>query len=501
MGERIAMTARSSLVSLCAASIALVGALAPACRPKPEHEGTGQGVLLISIAELSDGHLRLGGYDRNTMPKLESLAHLGITFTDMWSTAPWGLPASASLLTGCDPYLARRRLPAGIPATVATRWNIPRQAPRIAQEFLREGWATAAFVDDPLLAPVHGFSLGFETFVMESPPHAAQPSEGLSGLPLRLVQWMQTIDRSEDWFAFLQLSDLERTWSAPDPQWDTHFESRPELASLPPVGDAEHLYHAIPRARWSGGLATLGEYQARYDGALSRLDSMLARLFSHLAQIDRLRSTTVCIVGSHGIGFGEAGLFVDHGTLSQSDLKVPWILRPRDGAGFPSDKQVPGLASLLDVAPTLLDIAGLHAPASMHGVSFVPYLRGRTAAPPRTFAVARSGLQDGYLVIEPDWLLELTRPWVVDDEILASSWYGSEPPYEHVPRVELVHRGGGAIEPERAAAETQRLCMLGSGWVLDVERLRGSLQTVDWLLSFGLEVESDAVVIGPCAPD
>ncbi len=493
------MTARSSLDWLALGSIALASTLVCACRPKRGHEGTGQGVLMISIAELSDDHLALGGYDRNTMPKLESLAHLGITFTDMWSTAPWGLPASASLLTGCDPYLARRRLPAGIPATVATRWNIPRQAPRIAQEFLREGWSTAAFVDDPLLAPVHGFSLGFETFVMESPPHAAQPSEGLSGLPLRLVQWMQTIDRSEDWFAYLQLSDLERTWSASDPQWDTHFESRPELARVPPVGDAEHLYHAIPRARWSGGLATLGEYQARYDGALSRLDSMLARLFSHLAQIDRLRNTTLCIVGSHGIGFGEAGLFVDHGTLSQSDLKVPWILRPRADAGIRFGQQVPGLASLLDVAPTLLDLAGLHPPASMHGVSFVPFLRGRSPAPPRTFAVARSGLQDGYLVIEPDWLLALTRPWVVDDEILASSWYGSAPPYELATRVELVNRSGAPVDAARAAAETQRLCALGGGWVLDVERLRGSLQTVDWLLSFGLEVESDAEVLGPCA--
>jgi len=493
------MPVRNSLAPL--AVLVLASVLGCGCRPKPGHEGTGQGVLLISIAELRADHLALYGYDRQTMPKLQSLANLGITFTDMWSTAPWGLPASASLLTGCDPYLARRRLPAGIPANVATRWNIPRQAPRIAQEFLREGWSTAAFVDDPLLAPVHGFSLGFETYVMESPPHSEQPSEGLSGLSLHLVQWMQTLERGDDWFAYLELSDLERTWSDPDPQWDTHFESRPELASVPPVGDAEHLFHAIPRARWSGGLATLGEYQARYDGALSRLDSMLARLFSHLAQIDRLRSTTVCIVGSHGIGFGEAGLFVDHGTLSQSDLKVPWILRPREDAGIRFGQQVHGLASLLDVAPTLLDIAGLHAPASMHGVSFVPFLRGRTEAPPRTFAVARAGLQDGYLVIEPDWLLELTRPWVVDDEILASSWYGSGPPYEHVPRVELVHRTGPPVDPQRAAAETQRLCMLGSGWLLDVERLRGSLQTVDWLLSFGLQVESDAVVLGPCAPN
>jgi arylsulfatase A-like enzyme len=490
---------RASLRAL-AVLLACAAAVAPACRKKPVRPSTGQGVLLISIGELRADHLKLYGYDRQTMPKLKSLADAGIWFEDMWSTAPWSLPASASLLTGCDPYLARRRLPAGIPATVATRWNIPRQAPRLAQEFLREGWRTAAFIDDPLLAPVHGFSLGFETFIMESAPQAAEPAEGLSGLPLRLVQWMQTFDRGRDWFAYLQLSDLERTWSAPDPQWDTHFESRPGLAGVPPVGDAEHLYHAIPRARWSGGMQTLGEYEARYDGALSRLDSVLARLFSHLAQVGRLRDTTVCIVGTHGIGFGEAGLYVDHGALAESDLRVPWILHPRAEAGIASGQRVAPLASLLDVAPTLLDIAGLPAQPSMHGVSFGSYLRGRSASLPRTFAVARSGLQDGYLVIDPEWTLELTRPWVVDEEILASSWYGAPPPYERAPHIELLRRDGEHVEEERAAQEIQRLCALGAGWVLDVERLRGSLQTVDWLLSFGLDVEPDAVVLGPCAP-
>ena len=57
------------------------------------------------------------------------------------------------------------------------------------------------------------------------------------------------------------------------------------------------------------------------------------------------------------------------------DLHVPLIVRPRGGLGAPVARSQ--LASLMDVAPTLLEITGLSAPASMHGVSFEPLLRGR----------------------------------------------------------------------------------------------------------------------------
>jgi len=486
-----------SLRTAIPAGLAAALGLVASCRPAAEPVGTGRGVLLICVAELRADHLSANGYDRPTTPELDQLSRAGVAFSDVWSTAPWSLPACASLLTGCDPYVARRILPAGIPATLATRWNIPRAAPRLAQEFLRAGWSTAAFLDDPTLAPVHGFSFGFTNFVMDHGPSAEV--EGLAGVPARLVGWLQTLEHDQDWFAFAQLDYLERIWERGDPALDSGFEARPELSQVPPVGDAEHLFHAIPRRRWSGGVHTLGEYEAHYDGALRRLDAHLGRLLDELERMGRLRDTTVCVVGSHGLGFGEAGLFLDHGTLSEADLRVPWILKPAAALGIAPGQSVDALASLLDVGPTLLELSGLGTPGSMHGVSFAALLRGG-GRPPRDFAVARCAFQDGYVVVEPGWRLELTRPWVVDEEILASSWYGAPPPYEERPREVLEQRSGAPVDEPRAAAERRRLCELGARWVQEMERLRRSLQSVDWLLSTGLEVESDVVVLGPCAP-
>jgi arylsulfatase A-like enzyme len=476
------------------------GAGLAACRPEPGLAGEGRGVLLIAVDALRADRLSSAGYDRPTTPRLDALAEAGIAFEDAWATAPWGLPSAASLLTGCDPFVARRLLPAGIPATRATRWNVPRQAPRLAAEYLRAGWRTAAFVDDPDLAPVRGFQGGFQVWVRGDAPARTREPGRLTGAPLRLAQWLRTLDRSDDWFAFLQVSDLERVWDREPASADgdaAGFEPRDDLAVVPPVGDAEHLFHAIPRPRWSGGLHTLGEYEARYDDALRRVDASLGEVLAQLELSGRLGDTTVCVVGSFGMSFGEGGLLLDHGTFSDADLRVPWILKPADTDGLDRGQRVADLASLLDVAPTLLALSRLDVPPTMHGVSFARRLRGE-GEPPRDFLVARCAFQDGYAVIERDWKLELTRPWIVDDPILAASWYGSPPPYDEPLREVLVARSSEPSELERAAA-AQRLCELGKRWVQDVERLRRGLQTVDWLLSTGLEVLPDAVPLGSCA--
>lgn len=470
-----------------------------ACRQEVARRGEGRGVLVIAVDALRADHLAGQGYDRATTPTLDALADAGVRFENHLSTAPWNLPAAAALLTGCDPYVSRRLLPAGLPRTLATRWSVPEQAPHLAQQFLLSGWTTAAFVDHANLAPLHGFDAGFQSWT--STVDLPSGEVGLAALERPLLQWLRERERDESWFAFVHSHDLERTWEAPDPRWDTVFAPRPELSAVPPVGDAEHLFHAVPRARWSGGLTTLGEYRARYDGALLRLDGEIQRLLNQLAQQGWLDDTTVCVVGTHGLGFGEAGLWLDHGTLDDVDLAVPWILKPARGLELPAGRRVADLSSTLDVAPTLLDLVGLDVPAAMHGVSFLPYLGGRARAP-RDHLVARNAFQDGYAVLDAHWRLELVQPWRVDAEILASTWFGHGPPFPQEVALRLVPRAGrDAPELDAAGREEllERLCGFGRNWVRDVEGLRDSLQTVGWLNRAGFVPESDVAVLGPCA--
>ena len=115
---------------------------------------------------------------------------------------------------------------------------------------------------------------------------------GIEGTGGRFLQWLVGRGRGENWFAYLHLHDLVRTWEYADPQWDTFFEPRPELKSVPPIGEARQLFFAIPRRKWTGGLNSMGEYRAKYDGALARLDSELGKevRLARTAPVDTHRS-------------------------------------------------------------------------------------------------------------------------------------------------------------------------------------------------------------------
>ena len=130
---------------------------------KPGSTGdVGRGVLVIAIDGLRADHLSCYGYDLPTTPGLDALASDGVRFRQTFSSAPSLLPAHFGLMTGCDPTLARRlHLNDELAASVEERWLVPEKVPHTAVEFLVGGFASAAFVDDPLLGKQFGFGPGF----------------------------------------------------------------------------------------------------------------------------------------------------------------------------------------------------------------------------------------------------------------------------------------------------------------------------------------------------
>jgi arylsulfatase A-like enzyme len=231
-------------------------------------------------------------------------------------------------------------------------------------------------------------------------------------------------------------------------------------------------------------MRTLGQYQAEYDGAVRKLDEQLGRLFDELRRSGRLERTTVCVVSTHGFGFGEAGLLLDNGTLADCDLRVPLILRPRGELASVRGASSPSLASLADVAPTLLAIEGLPRPSEMQGVSLRDCLDD-PAAPTRPFAFAGSGYQEGECVLGPRHCYELTRPWLALEPDLVLSWYGGRTAGGRAPREVLHdrerdpsvgHARSAALDP--AVVEPMREA--ARRWREEVQLLRGRYHPRDW---------------------
>lgn len=461
-----------------------------ACGGSDTTEEAPQGLLVIAIDGLRADHLDLFEYQRETAPTLTELAKDGLTVLEAYSASPRRLPSHAALLTGCDPLPVQRLVPTGIDKSLlgdlAWSWSIPDVYPSVAVEFLANGWETAGFFDHANLSPVRGFRRGFAHFgtTTDEGPIYEPDDAGLHALSGQFLQWLRSIESNSSWFAYVQLDDLERCWSLPSYQWERYFRTEDSGGTVPAVGNGNEVFHAIPRNRWRGVPLSIEEYIAFYDGHLRRLDNEVRRLMSGLDLEGVDENTTVVIVGSTGVQFGEAGRILASGCYSMADLHVPWIVRPSKQlkeAMLAKGTKLDSLTSNIDLAPTLLDLAGLEIPHAMHGKSQWPVWRGETDAA-RTECFACLGLLGGWSAIGEDWVLEHLDIDNLVDSGLQRGWAGGiqqgEPAWRAYERSavrfpELSYRDAPLEQPDVADLRREAEAWYGRlGLVREV--LRGS---------------------------
>jgi N-acetylglucosamine-6-sulfatase len=119
----------------------------------------------------------------------------------------------------------------------------------------------------------------------------------------------------------------------------------------------------------------IGEYYKRYAETLHSVDESVGKVMDYLKKEGLLESTLIIYMGDNGFQFGEHGL-IDKRNAYEASMRVPLLAYcPQLIKPGTVVKQV---VANIDVAPTLLDAAGLKAPAYMDGASYLPLLQGKT---------------------------------------------------------------------------------------------------------------------------
>jgi len=115
----------------------------------------------------------------------------------------------------------------------------------------------------------------------------------------------------------------------------------------------------------------------RYCETVHGLDENLGRVLSYLDETGLSKSTLVIYMGDNGFALGEHG-FYDKRDAFEESIRVP-MLAYAPGMLKPGTK-VTQMVQNIDIAPTLLDVAGVLTPkaANMDGRSFLPLLRGES---------------------------------------------------------------------------------------------------------------------------
>ena len=129
------------------------------------------------------------------------------------------------------------------------------------------------------------------------------------------------------------------------------------------IRDADHLTPTEKR--------TYRVYYQKQLDSLRTIDDGVGRIIDTLGGLGRLRNTYVIFISDNGFFFGEHRLLGGKFLAYEPATHMPFLIR---GPGIKPGSSTGELAANIDIAPTLLELAGAEADKSIDGRSLVPYL-------------------------------------------------------------------------------------------------------------------------------
>jgi|LauGreSuBDMM15SN_2_FD.fasta_scaffold11909_2 arylsulfatase A-like enzyme len=168
-----------------------------------------------------------------------------------------------------------------------------------------------------------------------------------------------------------ELRDLYRDVTLPVPP-TVRFD---ELVGLPPAYGEAAWYPRYHRLIHQADLASRQRYILDRYRLITGVDQAVGRILAELRRLNLAENTVIVFSSDNGFHYGEHGLSTKF-YLHENSVRVPLIVVDPRAASARAGAADDRLAANIDVAPTILDLAGVPVPALMQGRSLVPLLRG-----------------------------------------------------------------------------------------------------------------------------
>lgn len=337
----------------CLACLVLVTAVT-SCGGKPKPPA---GILLITLDTTRADHLGCYGDASASTPNLDAFSKEAVRFDQAMTAVPTTLPSHATMFTG------------EYPPVHGVRYNgmfkLGDESVTIAERLREAGFATGAV---PASFPVYaksGLAQGFDTYrdlfseagADHSDPAAERPAGEVTRLGLETIK----AAGSRPFFVWLHYYDPHVPYKPPFP-FASRFREHP------------------------------------YDGEIAYVDAQLGELFKALRAQGLWNRIAVIVAGDHGEGLYEHGEHMHSQLAYQTTLRVPLLVKAE---GARAGTTIAEPVTLADIAPTILDLAGLPIPSGLDGISLRAALSG--SEPPRRalyFETLAGSLNFGWSPIE-----------------------------------------------------------------------------------------------------
>jgi choline-sulfatase len=351
----------------------------------PNAEPTRPNILLIMADQLAAGWLPAYGHSVVHAPNVTALAAAGTTFDAAYCASPLCAPSRASMLTGLLPSRT------GVYDNAA---ELPASVPTLAHHLRAAGYHTTLAGKMHFVGPdqLHGFE---ERLTADIYPAGLDWTPDWRKPLTERLPWYHTMDsvltpgvceasmqtdyddevafhsaralydharyhRGQPFLLVASFTDPHDPWEIARRYWDCYD---PAAIGLPAVGaqplDETDLYSRRLRQMCGADEVTVDDQQIRtarhaYYAAISYVDERIGQILAALHGAGLAGDTIVIFTADHGEMLGERGLWYKM-SFFESSARVPLIISM---PGTPGGRRVAEPVSLLDLAPTLTELAG-----------------------------------------------------------------------------------------------------------------------------------------------
>jgi choline-sulfatase len=357
--------------------------------PSEEADRDAPNIVIIIGDDLKGGALGIDGDPRMATPNLDRLASEGVRFDRAYCNSPLCTPSRQSFITGRLPHAA---------GVTLLKTPLPRGTPTLGTWLGSHGYDTGAIGKMHFNSPLHhGFTERIDHPDWMAWLKKEHPEEIKNIRPFRPFHdpariWLNADVRScgyheavmdGTFFAERTGGFFERHKERPfglvvgfyQPHSPFLFPSdarrvfKPEEFSAPSFSEEDLrnqplVFKGLTEADTKG-------ISASYYSSLAYHDRSVGTVLDNLEKAGLADRTIVVYLGDNGYMLGQHARFEKH-TLYENCVRIPLLIR-WPGHITPGGR-VSGMVELVDVLPTILDLAGLPRPDGLHGTSFADAL-------------------------------------------------------------------------------------------------------------------------------
>ena len=361
-------------------------------------------ILIIMTDELRNDLVLHNWYPEVKTPTIDGLRRNGTTFTNAFCQTPTCVPSRGSFVTGKYPHQL---------GLYDHGCMIPDAEPTMGHHFANHGYESIAF------GKTHSMCPGFESVTYDVSASMGSENHGYRVTDADATGVFDSdIEEYCDFVAvnqfrdFLEHRDRARPFLAflgiyaphpplyPPAQYAGIYAGLPVEIPLPIPGedDTKPERHSIPRDRWRSLSRDTHERIHRVElGMITMIDDLLGRTLAALNRAGVADDTVVVFTSDHGDQMGEHEMLGKFHNVYDGSMRVPLILR---GPGVGDSEIDEELVGLIDVYPTLCELAGIELPSAEHelaGRSLLSYDGDRDAV--------YCQFRDAFVIRTADWKL------------------------------------------------------------------------------------------------